>query len=459
MSITSLPFNMTRYLALGLLFLLVIVPSQIFCDETATSPTVEIRSRFAALDEVRLLATGLLQLGQSLREFVQKTKGQINDIVHKLNIFDRSFYQLSALASEIKEEEEELKKTTVVLKASNEEIKDLSVQIYSKVDTILQEKRRLQNKVEGLEERLSSMSQGLVTTDQMEEINALRNNIYSQEQSIAELLKVVKEQSNQLNHQKSKIKMLEDKVAVNIQQQEINDKLLDINEVPSLPSYRFSENVNGSKLMNLPSDCSDLFHQGKQVSGVYAIKPGTSEPFMAFCDMITGETVIQRRIDGSINFDQNWEKYESGFGDLQGEFWLGLRRIYSLFAQGNSILHVKLEEWKQSRRFLEYRFDLEGPQKDYALHLTPLSGDLPDLMGNHTETKFSTKNTKNNNQLHHNCTQDTGGWWYGACEGTNLNGKYLKSRGRKKGIQWKLGKRGSSLLKFTQMSVRHLQPS
>jgi len=135
---------------------------------------VETRSRFAALDDVRLLANGLLQLGQSLREFVQKTKGQINDIVHKLNIFDHSFYQLSVLANEIKEEEEELKKTTVVLKANNEEIKILSVEMNSKVDIMLQEKSRLLKKVEGLEAKLSSMSHGLVTSGQVAEIGGLR---------------------------------------------------------------------------------------------------------------------------------------------------------------------------------------------------------------------------------------------------------------------------------------------
>ena len=107
------------------------LPSQVFT--TGPSPT-EAKSRFAMLDDVRLLANGLLQLGQSLREFVHKTKGQINDIFQKLNIFDRSFYQLSVVTSEIKEEEEELKKTTNFLKANNEEIKNLSLEINSKIN-------------------------------------------------------------------------------------------------------------------------------------------------------------------------------------------------------------------------------------------------------------------------------------------------------------------------------------
>lgn len=139
----------------------------------SSSPTQAPRSRFAALDDVRLLANGLLQLGQSLREFVQKTKGQISDIFQKLNIFDHSFYQLSVLTSEIKEEEEELKKTTMVLKASNDEIKGLSFHINSKVDSILQEKNNLHEQLEGLEEKLSSMSKGL-PTHQAEEISSLR---------------------------------------------------------------------------------------------------------------------------------------------------------------------------------------------------------------------------------------------------------------------------------------------
>lgn len=145
--------------------------SQFFITEP--SPT-EAKSRFAMLDDVRLLANGLLQLGQSLREFVHKTKGQINDIFQKLNIFDRSFYQLSVVTSEIKEEEEELKKTTNFLKTNNEEIKNLSLEINSKINNILQERIQLQSKVGGLEERLKGLSQSVAPADQHSEIMTLK---------------------------------------------------------------------------------------------------------------------------------------------------------------------------------------------------------------------------------------------------------------------------------------------
>lgn len=38
-----------------------------------------------------------------------------------------------------------------------------------------------------------------------------------------------------------------------------------------------------------------------------------------------GSTVIQRRVDGSVEFDQSWEKYELGFGDLQSKYFCFLR--------------------------------------------------------------------------------------------------------------------------------------
>lgn len=140
----------------------------------STVQPTEARSRFAMLDDVRLLANGLLQLGQSLREFVHKTKAQINDIFQKLNIFDRSFYQLSVVTSEIKEEEEKLKKTTIDLKANNEEIRNLSMEINSKINNILQERSQLHNKVGGLEEKLKGLSQSIMPLEQLQEISTLK---------------------------------------------------------------------------------------------------------------------------------------------------------------------------------------------------------------------------------------------------------------------------------------------
>ncbi len=59
--------------------------------------------------------------------------------------------------------------------------------------------------------------------------------------------------------------------------------------------------------------------------------------FFCFFHLDHGATVIQRRRDGSVNFDQTWEKYENGFGDLQG------KRQYSPLKTLSTITHLMLE--------------------------------------------------------------------------------------------------------------------
>ncbi|XP_045543783.1 angiopoietin-related protein 3 isoform X2 [Salmo salar] len=399
------------------------MPSQL---QPQTQPPAEAKSRFAMLDDVRLLANGLLQLGQSLRDFVHKTKAQINDIFQKLTNFDRSFYQLSVVTSEIKEEEEELKKTTTFLKANNEEIRNLSLEINAKINSILQERSLLQSQVGGLEEKLKGLSESMMPGEQLSEIQSLKDVIEAQERTITDLLKAVREQHDQLNQQKTKIKTLEEKISIDHFQDATDKAMGSESETPSMFEYLTGNST--SEDTDLPVDCSDLYNRGERNSGVYPIKPNQSEPFNVYCELTSGE------------------------------FWLGLIKIHSLAGQGDSILRIELEDWKEDRRSVEYQFTLEGPQAHYTLHLTHLSGDLPNAMGNHT--RFSTKDRDNDNHQDSNCAKNyTGGWWFNACGDTNLNGRYmwLRSKGRsmrRKGIHWKaLGI--SYSLKTTKISIRH----
>ncbi|CAF3601716.1 unnamed protein product, partial [Rotaria sp. Silwood2] len=45
-------------------------------------------------------------------------------------------------------------------------------------------------------------------------------------------------------------------------------------------------------------------------------------------------TVIQHRINGTIDFYHGWNDYKNGFGDLRTEFWLGNEKIHLLTNQG-----------------------------------------------------------------------------------------------------------------------------
>uniref|UniRef100_A0A3B4A8B2 Fibrinogen C-terminal domain-containing protein n=1 Tax=Periophthalmus magnuspinnatus TaxID=409849 RepID=A0A3B4A8B2_9GOBI len=431
------------------------LPSMALTTPPHPTPT-EAKSRFALLDDVRLLANGLLQLGQSLREFVHKTKAQINDIFQKLNIFDHSFYQLSVVTSEIKEEEEELKRTTSYLKANNEEIRNLSLEINSKINSILIERAQLQSKVGSLEEKLKGLSQIMLPPEQIGEISTLKEVIEAQEKTITSLLNAVKEQHEQLDNQKHKIKNLEEKLN-NDNFQDTMEKSMD-SDPSSLDTFEYlTVNSTGK---DLPTDCSELYDKGEMNSGVYVIKPNHSEAFNVYCEMTSdgGVTVIQRRLDGSMDFDQTWEKYEKGFGNFERDYWLGLQKLYSVSQQGAHLLRIDIEDWRDVKHWAEYRFSLDGSSAHYALHLSHVSGDMADALANVTGVRFSTKDTAND--IQRNCPRhSTGGWWFDSCGETNLNGRYqwLRAKGRsmrRKGIHWKPSTGQSLSLKTTKISIR-----
>ncbi|XP_017558892.1 angiopoietin-related protein 3-like [Pygocentrus nattereri] len=442
---------------LALLMILIVLTNAILAAENMGTeepdlPQVGTRSTFAGLDDVRLIANGLLQLGKNLRDFVQKTKGQINDILQKLNIFDKSFYQLSVLASEIKEEEEELKKTTVVLKANNEEIKSLSLEINSKVEEIMMERTQLREQVGGLEEKMSGLSHGLLSADQVAEITALKEVIQAQERSISELLKAVKEQSEHLNYQKNKIKGLENKLN-SASLQETTSKFQWDTQTYSMSEYLSNSSTDGSFSSDFPRDCGEVFSTGENTSGLYAIKPNQSEPFLVYCEF-TQEgafTVIQRRHDGSVNFNLSWQSYEDGFGDFRSEFWLGLTKILSIARQGDSLLRLQMEDWKQEKKSTEFQYNLEGPDSNYTIHLKLVH---PTRDTDFHAVRFSTKD-HNDGYHDESCVRDyTGGWWFSACGDINPNGRCIQSRPRRKGIQWKHNK-GQGHLKSSQISIHH----
>ena len=173
-----------------------------------------------------------------------------------------------------------------------------------------------------------------------------------------------------------------------------------------------------------------------------------------------GWTVFQRRQDGSVDFYRDWADYVEGFGDLDGEFWLGLDKIHRLTdAFASNTLRIDLKDFEDEERYAKYStFDVKGSDENYKLLVGGYSGDAEDSMTVwHNDMDFSTKN--NDNDEHSgNCAEVyKGAWWYNRCHTSNLNGLYLRGNhdSYADGVNWKAWKGYYYSLAVSEMKTRH----
>ena len=125
-------------------------------------------------------------------------------------------------------------------------------------------------------------------------------------------------------------------------------------------------------------NCAEIYKSGERKDGVYTIQPDNLPAFDVFCDQTTaggGWTVFQKRLNGSVDFYLNWTDYKVGFGDLDGELWLGLDKIHRLTSENNKMLRVDLEDFEGNTRFAEYNmFSVMNENNKYRLNLGSYSG-------------------------------------------------------------------------------------
>ncbi|XP_076810750.1 microfibril-associated glycoprotein 4-like [Clavelina lepadiformis] len=146
-------------------------------------------------------------------------------------------------------------------------------------------------------------------------------------------------------------------------------------------------------------------------------------------------SIFQRRFDGSVNFQRTWDEYKVGFGETEGEFWLGLEKVHRLTRGGNCNLRIELQNFDDVHYWAEYSsFSVDSEADLYKLHVAGHTGNATDGLF-YPNQPFVT--------IHFpprpNCATldgNNGGWWYTSwdnCGDSWLNGLWGEN-GR---VYWK----------------------
>ncbi|XP_066513461.1 angiopoietin-related protein 4-like isoform X1 [Hoplias malabaricus] len=422
----------------------------------STSERKGKRVQFAAWDDVNVLAHGLLQLGQGLKEHVDKTKGQMRDVFVKLRLMNSSVSEASRMTQRLQENNELLKLKTQNLEERESQIHNVSKVLQERTEVLLVDKQNVHERMSRLEEKVDGLIQGegLNAAGNYSDIRVVQWMLEAQNQRIDELMEQIKQQQEKLDKQNIRLLTLQ-------------------NQINSRNEHRFLQTDDETLNRNteqrdspqaLSSDCYNVFLSGERSSGIYSVQPPDANSLQVYCEITAAEggwTVIQRRMDGSVDFDQLWDAYRNGFGHLDGEFWLGLEKIYSLTKGQVYILKILMTDWRDEQQMVKYHFRLDGEDSDFTLRImAPPAGHLESALSSESVLAFSTRDKDHDQKSDLNCAKQlTGGWWFSNCGKSNLNGRYFVSappkqrHQRKQGIFWKTWRGRYYPLKSSMMMI------
>uniref|UniRef100_H3C6S1 Angiopoietin-like 4 n=1 Tax=Tetraodon nigroviridis TaxID=99883 RepID=H3C6S1_TETNG len=410
----------------------------------------EKRVQYAAWDDVNVIAHGLLQLGQGLKEHVDRTKVQMRDISTKLKLFNRTVTDLGKESQKLRAEGEAAKSRARELEDREGQLLNITAELREKAEEMQLERRAMSARMSRLEEMLPGAEAGAGNGSDARHIQVMLEN---QNRRIDDLLERIRLQQEKLDKQNARIRTLQNQVLESRKGSGTgaSEEQSDSPFVPCSTPAPVNPARSSPARDQMASDCHELFLRGEATSGVYTIQPVNAQPFKVFCEMTAsgGWTVIQRRQDGSVDFDQLWEAYLRGFGSLNGEFWLGLEKIHSISKDGGHILNIQLSDWNGDVASVTLPFSLGGEETQFSLQVRkdgPLSTLERSLGADaHGGLPFSTRDQDNDRKNDTSCAKhlSAGGWWFSSCGHSNLNGRYFQSpppkhrHQRKQGIFWK----------------------
>ena len=142
-----------------------------------------------------------------------------------------------------------------------------------------------------------------------------------------------------------------------------------------------------------------------------------------------GWFIIQRRVDDSVSFERSWDEYVDGFGDVDGNFWLGLEAVHDLTTACPMKLQIDVVPFDIPAVSIPYQqFHVGDAASQYLLTVnsdTPGENLLFTSMNHHSGKEFSTYDNDNDDHSDSCAVGYRAGWWFGGC-GTyvHVNGVY-----------------------------------
>ncbi|XP_070501929.1 protein scabrous isoform X2 [Chironomus tepperi] len=171
----------------------------------------------------------------------------------------------------------------------------------------------------------------------------------------------------------------------------------------------------------LPSGCHEIETSDNDL---HMIAPA-DYPHPTLVKCIGPWTVIQKRHDGSVDFNRSWEEYAKGFGDPNDELWIGNEMLHQLTKDNCTKLRIVIQDIGNKTLYADYdSFYIATRSEGYRIDLAGYSGNASNALDYQNHMKFSSIDVDLDISHDHCAGEYEGGWWFSYCSHGNLNGRY-----------------------------------
>ncbi|KAH8355707.1 hypothetical protein KR200_010260, partial [Drosophila serrata] len=338
-----------------------------------------LSSQIAALDK---LHTSMLELLEDVEGLQTKMDKSIPELRHEISKLEFANAQITSEQSLVREEG----------KNAARSLQAMAVSV-----SVLQEER------EGMRKLSANVDQLRTNVDRLQSL-------------------VNDEMKNKLSHLNKPHKRPHHQ-QLQLNQDQDQDSHIDSALAETLVSELENVETQYEAIINkLPHDCSEVH---TEADGLHLIAPaGQRHPLMSHCTA-DGWTTVQRRFDGSADFNRSWADYAKGFGTPGGEFWIGNEQLHHLTRDNCSRLQVQMQDIYDNVWVAEYaRFYISSRADGYRLQIGAYKGNASDALNYQQGMQFSAIDDDRDISQTHCAANYEGGWWFSHCQHANLNGRY-----------------------------------
>ncbi|KAK7090717.1 hypothetical protein V1264_010479 [Littorina saxatilis] len=406
-------------------------------------------------DQANLLQHQTMQISQqngTIQDMVQVNKDQANLLRHQTMQISQQNGTIQDMVQVNKDQANLLQHQAMQISQQNGTIQDM-VQVNKNQANLLQHQAmhiskqngtKAEMKAELVEVMQANKDQANLVQHQAMHISKQIGTISEMKAEHVEVMQANKDQANLLQHQKGIIGELKAGLL------NLTTQLSTLTKTVKVPLTERND-----------SNCLDWLKLDPQsaIRTVYI----SGDPITVYCDQTTdngGWIVFQRRQDTSVDFYRDWTEYRYGFGDPEGNFWLGLDKLHKLTTSQRYELRVDLRKWDGTKGNATYSgFHVDDVSHNFTLRYDNFTGgNAGDSLYYQRDREFSTKDRDHDPWLKPNCAQRYhGAWWYQYCHRSNLNGDYKTNSSAPNfdGVSWiTFGGSNAYSMKFTEMKIR-----